>query len=150
MKFNKSVSEDGSVELSFQSKNIPGSPLGLLAIAIPLGCWLAWKLLLFINPNMEGGGLFALLVIFSAVLVVGGYITLKNIIFVKSHHIKVNKPEFITIDGNSIPYKQIQGFGLNRKNEQARIFVRRDGKEIGFTGWMNEDDAEKVLDAIRK
>lgn len=150
MNFKKIQNNDGSVELSFHSKNISGSPLGLLAFVIPAGFWVSWKVLLFLNPNMQGGGLFAVLSIISAVVIVGGYILLKNIIFMRSHTFIVNQGKSVIIDGKPMSYTQFKSFGTNRKDDQANIYMRKDGKEIKLTGWIDAQMADEVVNTISK
>jgi hypothetical protein len=150
MNYQKTQKTNGTIEFAFQSKNIPGSPIGLLAAVIPAGFWLAWKILLWLNPNMQGGGLFAVLVLISAVLIVGGYILLKNIIFLKSHTFIVNRGQSIMIDGKLMSYSQFKGFGTNKKDEQASIYMKKDGREVKLTGWMDAERAEEVVEVLVK
>lgn len=147
MNFKKKQNTDGTIEFVFQSKNIPGSPLGLLAVVIPAGLWLATKGLDLLNPNMPGGGLFAAFVLMSAVLIVGGYILLKNLVFMKSHTFVINQGQSVIIDGKSVD-SEVKRFGSNRKDEQASIYMRKDGREVKLTGWLNADRAEEVVDAL--
>jgi hypothetical protein len=149
MDLKKTNSADGSVKLEFKSKNIPGSPLGLLAIVIPASLWIAMKVLELINPNMQGGGLFALLVLFNAVLMVGGYVLLRNIVFLRSHTFIKSSGQSIIIDGKTMPYSQFKNIGLNRKDEQAKLYMKKDGRELSITGWMDAQQAEEVVNLIR-
>ena len=150
MDLKKTNSADGSLKLEFKSKNIPGSPLGLLAIVIPASLWFAMKVLEWLNPNMQGGGLFALLVLFNAVLMVGEYILLKNIVFMRSHTFIKNSGQSIIIDGKPMAYSQFKYIGLNKKDEQAKIYMSKEGRELNLTGWMDAQQAEEVVNLVRK
>ena len=47
-------------------------------------------------------------------------------------------------------YSQFKGFGLNRKDEQASIYMKKDGGDVKLTGWMHADRAEEVVDLLIK
>lgn len=146
MNFQKTTNGDGSVEFKFQSKNISGSPIGLLFFVVPASVYLVVQTLSAINPNFPGGALFSMVAVGSVVLSVAAYQLAKTVLFVRSHTVKTVGSKVI-FDGKEVSRKEAR-FGVTRKDEQASIYVKEGGQERKVTGWMNADRAEEVTAAL--